>query len=330
MEKRSYISKKSNIDPEAALEVPVRTYGVVDIKGGTKVGRFTIVNGNTKIHDGSTVGRFCSIGKYCEIGPFDPIVDLLSTSSLVHNAKAHFPDYVDTVKPVKVARPSGPVIGSDVWIGSHVTVARGITVGHGAVITSGAVVTHDVPPYAIVGGVPARLIRYRFKEDVIARLVASKWWEGSSDTLRGLAFDDVDASLAQIAAGGAKAAKAPGAGSKPAAKAGKPAGKVVPLKPGAKVGEAPKAQAKGAASTDDFFDLLRQKLEERGVGQAIVDHVLSNRRKVFSGYNLASTDDIVILNNKIDHIAQTYADRPSSKPTTAELDAVLRILKSRH
>ena len=69
------------------------------------------------------------------------------------------------------------VIGSDVWIGYEAVVMAGVTVGDGAIIGARAVVTKDVPPYTVVGGVPARPIRKRFDEDTIARLMELKWWD---------------------------------------------------------------------------------------------------------------------------------------------------------
>jgi carbonic anhydrase/acetyltransferase-like protein (isoleucine patch superfamily) len=68
------------------------------------------------------------------------------------------------------------IIGNDVWIGARAILIDGITVGDGAVIGAGAVVTKDVPPYAIVGGVPAKIIKYRFEPEVIEFLLASQWW----------------------------------------------------------------------------------------------------------------------------------------------------------
>lgn len=72
----------------------------------------------------------------------------------------------------------GPVrIGNDVWIGQDVLLKPGITIGDGAIVAAGSVVTKDVPPYAIVGGVPAKVIRQRFDDATVARLRASRWWD---------------------------------------------------------------------------------------------------------------------------------------------------------
>lgn len=69
------------------------------------------------------------------------------------------------------------VIGNDVWIGACARLMEGVTIGDGAIIAAGAVVTKDVPPYAVAGGVPARVLRYRFGPETAARLLALKWWE---------------------------------------------------------------------------------------------------------------------------------------------------------
>ena len=68
-------------------------------------------------------------------------------------------------------------IGNDVWIGTNATILPGVNVGDGAVIGTEAVVTKDVPPYAIVGGNPAKIIKYRFDEETIAKLLQIKWWD---------------------------------------------------------------------------------------------------------------------------------------------------------
>jgi len=76
------------------------------------------------------------------------------------------------------------VIGNDVWIGYEAVILSGVTVGDGAIIGTRAVVTKDVPPYTIVGGVPARYIRRRFDEETVAKLMELKWWEWSDEKIK--------------------------------------------------------------------------------------------------------------------------------------------------
>ena len=76
------------------------------------------------------------------------------------------------------------VIGNDVWIGSHVLIMGGVTINDGAIIGAGAVVTKDVPPFAVVGGTPARIIKYRFDEISIQKLEKIKWWNWSVEKIR--------------------------------------------------------------------------------------------------------------------------------------------------
>lgn len=76
------------------------------------------------------------------------------------------------------------MVGNDCWIGQGVRIIAGVTVGDGAMILAGAVVTKDVPPYAVAGGVPARVLRYRYGEETVSRLLEARWWDRDLAWLR--------------------------------------------------------------------------------------------------------------------------------------------------
>jgi virginiamycin A acetyltransferase len=110
------------------------------------------------------IGRYVSIGNNVSIGPGEHGLDKLSTSSQF---------YGNTYDELT---QGDCTIESDAWIGVDAIVLRGVRVGFGAVVAANAVVTKDVPDYAVVGGVPARIIKFRFGEEKQHKLLASKWW----------------------------------------------------------------------------------------------------------------------------------------------------------
>lgn len=81
-------------------------------------------------------------------------------------------------------RTRGPIVlGNDVWVGVRAIILSGVTIGDGAVVAAGSVVTKDVPPYAIVGGNPARIIKFRFSEDTITAMRKIRWWDWSIERI---------------------------------------------------------------------------------------------------------------------------------------------------
>lgn len=129
------------------------------------------------------IGRYCSIGENVRtVNGFHPTGTMVSTHPAFYSKNnsvgiSYLKD--NCFEELRYADPENKhdvVIGNDVWVGSNVTFIAGVTVGHGAVIAAGAVVTKDVEPYAIVGGVPAKVIKYRFDKEIIDKLLALEWW----------------------------------------------------------------------------------------------------------------------------------------------------------
>jgi acetyltransferase-like isoleucine patch superfamily enzyme len=133
------------------------------------------------------------------VGPFNHPTTWLSAHEFQYR---NLSDLYGETLVVEEDRPQGldekTVIGSDVWIGDNASVRRGVTIGSGAVIGMGTVVVKDVPPYAIVVGNPARIVRSRFAPDIVDSLLELKWWERDIGALGGIDFTDIKSAISWL------------------------------------------------------------------------------------------------------------------------------------
>lgn len=150
----------------------------------------------------ATIGRFCTFGSRVSVAPFDHPTEWLSVSEFQFRDTQEF--YFDTLQEGRRLSWDGgrdrTLIENDVWIGDNAVVLMGVKVHVGAIVAAGAVVTSDVPPYAIVAGVPARVVKYRFSPEVIDELLESRWWECEMSDLSGIDFSDPLQAVRELAA----------------------------------------------------------------------------------------------------------------------------------
>lgn len=174
----------------------------MEIRGNIQVGAFTYFRGGS-IRKLKRIGSYCAVAPGVRIGDGQHPLTYLS----IHPFQWHgwggkpgesqeYEAFHSDTKPTPEPPPAE--IGSDVWIGANVIIMSGLKIGDGAVIAGGAVVTKDVLPYQIVGGVPARHLKFRFDDETIQRLLAIHWWDYTVDSLNDLPFEDIHRSLDEL------------------------------------------------------------------------------------------------------------------------------------
>jgi len=150
-----FISKSSKILSETKIDTTTRINGKILIKGIGKV----------------DIGKYCAIGWDVKILTSNHNTSCLSLSIAVQQKMGA--NTFEIAKDIK--------IGNNVWIGDSVIILPGVTIEDGAVIAAGAVVTKNVPKYAIVGGNPAKILKYRFDEETISLLENFQWWHWNNE-----------------------------------------------------------------------------------------------------------------------------------------------------
>lgn len=148
------------------------------------VGLCTYIN-NDSCFNNTKIGRYCSIADHVSICLGNHPIKYVSTHpafyydtspQIGYTIHKGVPLYDKILRYPKNEKEYQVVIGNDVWIGSHALILGGVAIGDGAVVAAGSVVTKDVEPYSIVGGVPAKIIKYRFGKEDIEKLLLLKWW----------------------------------------------------------------------------------------------------------------------------------------------------------
>lgn len=194
------------VDAATRFEGPA-TIGDLDIWGApASIGAFTYLGAGGVFHN-ATIGRYCSVSTGLQVGMTRHPTDSLSTSPIAYvgdflNFESHFadadPDWARAMPLHDYDLRPETTIGNDVWIGTNVYIKDGVRIGDGAVIGAHSVVTRDVEPYAIVGGSPARVIRMRFPDALIERLLRLRWWQYNVLEIGGLDMRRAEACVSAL------------------------------------------------------------------------------------------------------------------------------------
>lgn len=183
-------------------ETSLEAYTLLSARGEVPLGSGAFSYSNCPYTCQVSVGRYCSIAEGVRWGASAHPMEWASTSAFSYETR-RLPAMMQYINDRQVTFKVNTFdnerrvisVGHDVWIGADAMIADGVTIGNGAVIGARALVLRDVPPYAIVAGVPARIIRTRFPQEKIERLLRSAWWRYPPEALSGWGLAAVDGFL---------------------------------------------------------------------------------------------------------------------------------------
>ncbi|MCB9201630.1 MAG: glycosyltransferase [Flavobacteriales bacterium] len=157
----------------------IKTSNLIKPKEKLKVGKYSFHNGNLIIkgNESVSIGSYCSFGKNISIITSNHDTNYPATQGFLYrySFKSSHPGEVK-FPPNKERTKGKVIIGNDVWIGDNVTILSGVNIGNGCCIATGSIVTKNVEPYAVVAGIPAKIIKYRFNQNIIKQLLELQWW----------------------------------------------------------------------------------------------------------------------------------------------------------
>ncbi len=188
----SYVTEPHKIDSSTQIisseivghEITIGKNGLIyksKLQGNISVGNNTSINGpGTEIFSGIhpiTIGSYCSIARNTAIQEVNHNFKSITTYFIKQRVFGEKTG-IDAVSKGAIT------IGNDVWIGTQCAILTGVTIGHGCVIAANSVVTYNIPPYSIVGGTPAKIIKKRFSDEIIDALLNLEWWNWETEKIK--------------------------------------------------------------------------------------------------------------------------------------------------